>query len=252
MGPTSLNEYRSNENQFERNSFTCNRCTREYSSLKSLRRHVFHCGKILSQALGASGVHYVDENGDERQFVCTFCSKAYRWKKGLKVHQERCTEKLAQENFQESGDPLTLGESTDPPVENNPSTSGILQEHMPPIILKNNSSERYQCSLCGKSYDWMKNLRRHQKLCRKKVMSTRWKNCKVMLETITSESSGSNTCQNFKCVHCGKEFRWLSSLKEHDAICQEKQLLNNRNEWGISDVVSYKSDQEEEVDIISD
>lgn len=237
--PLQITPVEKNPNQSQ--TFTCNRCGRMYSQLKSLRRHVFHCGRILSQAILSTGdVHYVDENGDERQFLCPYCSKAYRWKKGLKVHQERCPIKLAHENPQGQNAKAPAAKKKE---EVRPSTSDV---PIPAIVVKEKCLDRYQCILCGKSYNWLKNLRRHHKMCRKKVISKRWKECKVMLEPMRQENQGTGHCQKFKCEICQKEFKWLNNLKEHKKNCKPRD--QEENEWIDTETLSDDQDTKLEIE----
>ena len=208
-------------------SFKCNRCGRQYSSLKSLRRHVFHCGKVLRSALG----QYFDENGDERQFVCTYCNKAYRWKKGLKVHQIRCKAKLEQDRQDGIGQKDPLETESDNHTQNTELDAALRNLNIPSIIINNSASCHYQCILCKRRYDWLKNLKRHQVLCRKKYFNKqRLKECKVILEPLSTKNKVNITNPNFKCDNCGREYRWLKALEQHWEICKLKQTENQKND----------------------
>ena len=263
-----LREFQPSE-YFQERRFECNRCGKAYNSLKSLRRHRFHCGKIYDPAIGGFVQNY-EESYDRAQFECTYCNRAYRWKKGLKRHQQRCEAKMAQENPdqsnlevnliqgsrdnlpEESQDNLVkepennlMKESQDNLGEEEPDQSeedalgdkGSNPENSSKSeILRNRNatSGRFQCILCGKRYGWLKNLRRHQRLCRKKVSKHRWKECKVILEPLRTNplrSSKRISEQNFKCQCCGKEFKWLRDLRQHQAICTN----SSQNLWNVSE-----------------
>lgn len=256
LEPLRNSESEPNDHHYQFASFNCNRCHRQYSSLKSLRRHVFHCGKVVRSALGETGrIQYFDENGDQRQFVCTYCSKAYRWKKGLKVHQIRCEAKLEQDR--------RYGRATEKVIVKDPLEiprphQEFTNLNIPPVIIKNSTSGRFQCILCRKRYNWLKNLKRHQVVCRQKLLTKqRWKDCKVMLEPLSPENKINVSCQNFKCVNCGREYRWLKAFKQHQANCKPKE---RENPWNISDASGKPSDDiivnvddvdtDEEVDVV--
>lgn len=321
-----LREFQPSE-YFQDRRFECNRCGKAYNSLKSLRRHRFHCGKTFDPAIGAF-VDNFEESDDRAQFECTYCNRAYRWKKGLKRHQQRCEAKMAQENpnqtnvevnqIEESRDKLpeksqdnvvnesqdnlvdesrinlvdetqnnvakesqnnlaeesqdnleeepeeNLGEEAEQdlfedhkgfetePARNSQKESEqsdddvIVEKDSDPDVSKqsgimrnrNATSGRFQCILCGKRYGWLKNLRRHQRICRKKVSKHRWKECKVMIEPLQLRSSKRISEQNFKCQCCGKEFRWLRDLRQHQAICTN----SSQNLWNVSEA-SAKPDK---------
>ncbi|XP_033231856.1 zinc finger protein 208-like [Belonocnema kinseyi] len=276
LEPLRRSEFDTSDDHYQFATFDCSRCHRQYSSMKSLRRHVFHCGKVVRSALGHTGrIQYFDENGDQRQFVCTYCSKAYRWKKGLKVHQIRCEAKLEQDRrdgrVPEEATEKAIEKATEKatvkatekatekyPLETPRAPPEFTNLNIPPVIIKNSTSGRFQCILCRKRYNWLKNLKRHQVVCRQKMLTKqRWKDCKVMLEPLSSESKPNVSAQNFKCVNCGREYRWLKAFKQHQTNCEPKE---RGNQWNISDTSGTQYDNvivnvddvdtDEEVDVV--
>lgn len=250
------------------NYFECSRCNKAYRSLKSLRRHRFHCGRTFDPRVRGFVQNY-DETDDQAQFQCVYCNRAYRWKKGLKRHQQRCEVKISQEVssihnvevsiIEESNDAIpeepeidiigddkeivithalktketeSLREHNVDEVENHKSASEIMRNRDATI-------GRFQCILCGKRYGWLKNLRRHQRICRKKVNKHRWKECKVMLEPLSLRSSKHVSEQNFKCPNCSKEYKWLRDLRQHQTICIKKP----QNFWNVSEANNSSKNQ---------
>ena len=214
-------------------SHSCTRCNKQYSCSRSLRRHEFLCTNIIQTYLEAStaSTQYIDENRGERKFVCTYCGRSYRWKKGLKAHQLRCEPKL--EHDRQDGnlekDPLSLNPNVKEKTKGN---SKKISHDIPAIVINNVTSGRFQCILCGRRYSWLKNLRRHQNLCRKNLVKQRWKECKVMLEPLSAEYAINIPNPNFKCDNCGREYRWLKGLRHHQNNCTLRQ---NQNEWDVTE-----------------
>ncbi|XP_043465557.1 zinc finger protein 184-like [Leptopilina heterotoma] len=242
------------------NCFECSRCNKAYKTLKSLRRHRFHCGRTFDPLVRGFVQNY-EENDDQAQFQCVYCNRAYRWKKGLKRHQQRCEIKMAQENqsennlevdiIEESNDDNSRGGNPEEPeiditaeddeieIADSPPPSPSTSEQnrksssSSSLIVRNRDATigRFQCILCGKKYGWLKNLRRHQRICRKKTNKHRWKECKVMIEPLPLKSSKRIAEQNFKCSNCFEQFKWLRDLRQHQTNCMKKA----QNSWNVSE-----------------
>lgn len=250
------------------NCFECSRCNKAYKTLKSLRRHRFHCGRTFDPLVRGFVQNY-DENDDQAQFQCVYCNRAYRWKKGLKRHQQRCEIKMAQEIqsetnhevniIDESNDDNSRGNPEEPEIDITAEDDEIEIADSPPqspeenrkssssassLIARNRDATigRFQCILCGKKYGWLKNLRRHQRICRKKANKHRWKECKVMIEPLPLKTSKRIAEQNFKCSNCFEQFKWLRELRQHQTNCMKKA----QNLWNVSEAKKSSKNQEKQ------
>ena len=215
---------RANDDQAQ---FQCTYCTRAYRWKKGLKRHQVRCSAKL--ALEIQNEDVVEIN------PCENSQEKYPEEPELELIIE-------DENISEQSQKLTphnkKQESQEPDEEINiekissKSSSSDADSNSDLRRNRNASVGRFTCILCGKRYGWLKNLRRHQIVCRKKVSKQRWKECKVMIEPLKFKSSRKISDQNFKCSTCGQEYRYLKDFRQHQAICYTNI---QKNVWNVSD-----------------
>ncbi|KAL1460863.1 hypothetical protein WDU94_012802 [Cyamophila willieti] len=135
--------------------FSCNYCTRTFSTVYNLREHVnIHTAlkKHVCEVCGQAFVHkgglrsHKFSHGDSR-FLCSICGNSYKNPIFLKRHIRDAHTKPSKSICDICG-------------------SELKSENMNKHAAVHSTERPFVCTLCGAAYKWKKHLVRHQKNCK--------------------------------------------------------------------------------------
>uniref|UniRef100_A0A1B0C949 C2H2-type domain-containing protein n=1 Tax=Lutzomyia longipalpis TaxID=7200 RepID=A0A1B0C949_LUTLO len=213
--------------------YTCPNCGNTFNQVLTLTQHRKVCGqqpksqKQLEE--GPSKPPDVEENttkgvneekmipsdvkkATRRVFSCQICGNTYRHSHSMKRHQRMCKEmgdtakfscSICGNKFHERISMIQHWRVCRGHVKK---VSGIVKQKpgVKMIRIRTRKVGLFPCGICGRTYTWESNLRRHQKTCTKDV-----KPPEKPMENLL----------RFSCQKCGSMFNEQSMLDTHAKIC---------------------------------